>query len=249
MGKQMIIKLTDKEQKNLEIVHIGNRIFPKEYIKERDEYWDKASSDFSSKGKKVWNGKLYSFEGINEYDMDTPKIYLGEIMYSDRIFKNGKGIEYIEKKYSKENISIHCGVSIVMITTDNKFVVGKKKHDLKNRIGMYSHISGNLNVDELEVNCMKDIYKFAKKELEEESALKVDNTLLKFNHINIFNTYCSFDFIYKVPFDSTKVGLVNKDDEMLVYEALTLDEILDSKCKGISDFMFSKRYLKKIIAS
>lgn len=243
----MIIKLTEKEQESIEIVHIGDRVFPKEYVKERNDYWDKASLDFASKGKKIWNGKLYSFEGLDEYDMDTPKIYLGEIMYSDRIFKNGKGIGYILNKYGKENISVHCGVSIVILTTDNKFIVGKKKHDLKNRIGMYSHVSGNLNVDELEVNSMKDIYKFAKKELEEETALEVEDTLLHFNHINIFNTYCSFDFIYKVPFDSTKVELVNKEDEMLEYEALTLDEILDPKCMGISDFMFSKRYLKEIV--
>lgn len=243
----MIIKLSKEEEKNLVLTKAQNRQLSPDYIKERDKAWEDMVEEGEKRSKKFWNGSLYSFEGFSQLDMNHPIIYLGQMEYKDRLLKKKLGVENVVKKYGINHLLIHCGVGVVILTQDNKFVVGRKKMSVGLEKSLYAHVSGNLNIDEMEVNNIDDIYRFIIKEMQEEIGGEINKNNLKFTQINIFNSYCNFDFVYHMDINSEEVPKLPGSEEFESFEALSLEEILNLKVKGISDFEFSKRYLKELL--
>lgn len=243
----MIIKLTKEEEENLIFSEVNNRQLSVEYLKERDESWEEMVIQGSDKGKKFWNGKLYSIEGFSQTDLNNPVIYFGEMEYKDRLFKKKIGEEELIKRFGKENLLLHCGVSVVITTKDKKIVVGKKRMSVGLEKSVLSHVSGNLNKDELHVKDIKDLYSYILKEMEEEINIEIKKERLKFNQINLFNSYCGFDFVYESKLTAKEVSGIPSSEEFISLEALDIDEVLNSQEKCISDFQFSKRYLKELL--
>lgn len=241
----MIIKLTEEELKNLKIIHVEPRQLSTEYIKTRDHNWDNLVTEGKKAGKDFWNGTLYTFEKLDQTEMNNPNLYLGEMEYKDRLFKMKLGAEKIVSMYGEDHLQVHCGVSVNIITSDKKFVIGKKKASVRLVKSIYAHVSGNLNKDEIEVSNYSDLLNSIIKEIQEETAIVVDKSLLKFNQLNIFYSYFNFDFIYSLPIHSSQISQIYKDDEFESFEAVGIEEI--ESMQGTFDFEFSKRYLKNLI--
>lgn len=243
----MRITFTEEELKNLKIVHIKDHELSKEYVRDRDASWDDMVEEGRKNGKEFWNGLLYSFEGIYQNDLTCPVIYFGQMQYKDRLFKKKIGEEDIVLKYGHENLLIHCGVSLNIITKDKRFVIGRKRSSIGFQKSIYAQIGGNLNKDELQINDFSDIKKYILKETEEESGLKLNLNDVKFQQISAFDSYRGFNFVYYSNLSQEDVRKIQPTEEFLTFETLNLNEILELKEKGISDFEFSKNYLEELI--
>lgn len=246
----MIIKIPeifqDKNKPSIEM--IPPRVLSEEYLQARDQAWEEMVEEGKRAGKNFWNGELYSFEGIRQDGMDNPTLILGKMTYADRLFKKRLNPQEIAMKFGTDHVLRHCVTGALILTADRQIVVGIKKSSVHLQEGIYGHVSGNLNADEMTITTFLDIYGFITKEMEEETAITVDPSRLFFYGISLFNSAASFDFVYRLPISSNDVDIISKDDEFQSFITLSPEEVLSSIHPSTSDFAYSKHFLLDAIS-
>ncbi|MCC7303868.1 NUDIX hydrolase [bacterium] len=237
----MVITFPKNETERIQIQLIPPRKLSKEYLELRESVWQDKLLQSHKHHKTFWDGVLYSFEGISQSDMGTPVIKLSTIKYSDRIMKQIVGVDEISRRFGEDHYLVHCGVGINVITSDDKFVLGRKM-TVAFKKNKWSFPSGNMNADEVPVTHFNDIVKTAMVELAEETLIAPKLDRMIFRQLSLYNSYCNFEFTYQAEFHSRDVNQyfrVNGEfDELACF---TKVELLELDC--ISDLEYSKKYL------
>lgn len=238
---KMIIKIDTDQVCKIKLEFEGKRQFSQRYIDFREKVWMEKVKSGKKAGKEFWNGKLYTLEGIIQYDLSDITITLGECEYKDYIVKKSSGPKVIEKRYGRSYLQIHCGLGILPVTKDGKYIFGIKKTTVTLEKDILGYISGVFNKDEMVVKSFEDIRKFAHKELIEESNIVVDSDELEFMHLNLFNAYAEFMFMVRLDICSDELQGIQKDDEFNEFVVMTRKEVVDYKGSMLSGFSFLQR--------
>lgn len=167
---------------SLEIKNDGKAfIATKEFIKIRDQKWEELKKTTRKKKIKLWNGVIYRLSKITR-QKDKNIIHLNSID-----FKTHYAIAYtanIFKRYPFEKRPNGMYIGAYIETSDEKLIFGYRSQKCIARKDV-NFIGGNLNKDEMEINCTNDLFNFFMKEFEEE--LGLDKRLIgTLNGLGIF---------------------------------------------------------------
>ncbi len=166
------------------------------------EIWASRQQEAKLKGKKVWNGKIYRLNNVEEVKHGAKTLSIGIVNYSYILAAN----QYIKESdalIQQRNYTHYMFTPIVAETTDQKIIVGVKdvntdKQDLP---------GGFLQADELEVNEAKDIERNAFKELKEEFGIESEHVAssILLGIGRSLHTHLPFVFNFKLNLSSTEL--------------------------------------------
>lgn len=217
-----------------------------EYIKFRDELYQKKLEEFKEAGKPLFNGDLYRFLGIEDGN-----VFLGHMQYADRLVRSELSVEEIERRFGKDYVMKNACVDAIMVTTDGKIVVGVKTRSVDLKQGKLGFIGGNMNADEVQVNSFEDIYTMMSKEIEEETKVVPNREKMSFLRVGVADTWASFYFLYRLDILSEDVGTIykdSKDKEFAELITMTPEEIKNTNRAGIGDFNLTKEWIEEVVS-
>lgn len=167
---------------NLEIRNDGRTfIATKEFIKIRDQKWDKLKKTTKKREISLWNGVIYRLSKITR-QKDKNIIHLNSIDFKTHYATAYAANIFKRTPFDKRPNGIYIGSYIE--TSDEKLIFGYRSQKCIARKDV-NFIGGNLNKDEMEINCTNDLFNFFIKEFEEE--LGLDKRLIgALNGLGIF---------------------------------------------------------------
>lgn len=217
-----------------------------EYIKFRDELYQKKLEEFQEAGKPLFNGDLYRFMGVEDSN-----VLLGHMQYADRLVRSELSVEEIERRFGKDYVMKNACVDAIMVTTDRKIVVGVKTRSVDLKQGKLGFVGGNMNADEVKVSSFEDIYTMMSKEIEEETTVVTNREKMSFLRVGVVDTWASFYFLYRLDISSKDVGTIfkdSKDKEFAELITMTSEEIKNTDRVGIGDFNLTKEWIEEVVS-
>lgn len=140
-----------------------------------DERWDKQFKELTSRGVELWDGDLYRVDNLEELikaDGAAPlKLRLSTIKYRYASTYKELTDDYVRLN---ESPPIYSSIVSLILTSDNKFVFGKRSKFNVNSF-QTDLIGGLLQRDELEINVGVDLYRTLLKEMHEEVGIEESN--------------------------------------------------------------------------
>jgi len=174
----------------MNIIYVKKNNLDKDYLIDRDIFWDIKSEEFKKNKEPLWNGSVYYMANV---DKDNYSIGLCE--YKDILFSESVGIEKIKDKYNGDNNFVYINVQILVEGKDG-YVFGTKKIDIGTEI---ISVGGTLRLeDKEEIKSFYDIKKYAKKEVDIETNLSIEIDDLKYLDVVMENNICTFIFNYRL---------------------------------------------------
>ena len=233
--------------KNPKVDILKNTISNKDYIDNRDIFWDSKVSIAKQNGKDLWNSPVIFFHRVNIIDDQEMIIEfrLGE--YKDVLFQRELGRKEVYEKYGKDTLLNHVGIEALVITNDNKFVFGLRNNRTLLDPGALCPVTGTLSINEQKVNNFEDIVTFMGKEISEELNTAFDKNKLTFHSLNFCSKYYAFTFIYGLDVSSEEAKALYNEGEYDGTVVLTREEFVNYTKPEISSIKVYKNFVDEIL--
>jgi 8-oxo-dGTP pyrophosphatase MutT (NUDIX family) len=220
---------------SINICYVSRRIHQtRDAVKFIESKW----SDFVNKTSIAFNGKLFRVDGYNTVENNLIELNLSDTDYKE--FVGTRDHEFI-RRFGRENAAIPLSVGAVIVTKDNKIVLGKRAKDIDIGKSKISVAAGYLDPEKDIVNSANsdntlDIFSGIKREIYEETGVTnrdivglacmglIDNK--EQNQINA-PFYCKLD-IFAKEFETNKMPQQAEFSQIIM---------IDNTVRSIDDFI------------
>ena len=154
--------------RDLEVRNDGEPFTPtEEFCRVKEREWKKLDKTTKRKRANLWNGVIYRLSKITP-QKEKSILHLSTIDFKTH-YATSQAVNFLKKiPFEKRPNGMYVGAYIK--TSDGKLIFGSRSPKSVTRADI-NFIGGNLNKDEMEITCTKDLFNFFIKEFEEELGL------------------------------------------------------------------------------
>jgi hypothetical protein len=206
------------------------------------EFIESEWSDFVDKNSTAFNGRLFRVDRYNLKENNLIELHLNDTDYKE--FVGTRDYEFI-RRFGSENAANPLSVGAVMVTNDNKIVLGKRSKDIDIGKSKNSVAAGYLDPEKDMTNSANsdstvDIFSGIKREIYEETGITngdivglVCMGLINNKEKNQINApfYCKLDI-------SAKEFETNKRPQQAEFSQVIM---IDNTVRSIDEFIMVQR--------
>jgi 8-oxo-dGTP pyrophosphatase MutT (NUDIX family) len=199
--------------------------YPKEAVKLIDRIWlQKVSS-----GTRLFDGKLF---GVISYSVKGQVLFL-ELQNTSYKYLVGTGDREFISSFGHKETANPLSVGAVVVTSDNRFVVGKRRNDLYFNPGKYSIIAGTMDREKDFTDGKPDPFRAVLRELLEEKGVNQNSIreilcLGLIYNVDYNQSYLPFSIVLGVSSQALMNSFPQEDEfENFVYVKVDKESVLN----------------------
>lgn len=243
----VILQLSPEEKRAISFRQAARRPLSADYLEFREKTWNERLAHAREKGKKLWNGTVYTVDNFLQFDESRLVIELGTCEYKDIVLQVNLGGEAVVDRFGSDHLLHYTVADCIPVTSDGKAVFGLRAPGTNVEEGALGLIGGTLNHDERSVSSMADVQEFMRKEIDEETGLLPIASELSLHALNFYRSKYEFLFTCRLSCSSAELGRWEKPGEFSRLLAFSAQELAASRQPQLDAVRFCGNYLGGIL--
>jgi 8-oxo-dGTP pyrophosphatase MutT (NUDIX family) len=201
-----------------------NLLFSNKEKKCIENQWNKTRQ----KKSYIFNGQLFHIQG---YQLLKSKIKLCMTKSNFKEYVGTRSYEF-QRLFGQSKIIKPISVGTMIITSDNKWIIGRRESSTYTYAGNYNFVAGYMDPSKDIVNCVPNPFFSLKREMNEETGIHDEylDTLICLGIVGENQPYMAFFSILNITFDKFN-HMIPKEKEFISLEGFDLTK------KAIENFI------------